>query len=122
MADNNTFQAGASLSDVLTTLQNAVKAINGLAQNYLNVQGISNFAGLTAATVVKASSGRIARISVVVAGSAAGAVYDGAALGATTKPLYVIPNTVGIVEVNLATNVGLLVVPGTGQTVSGGYS
>jgi hypothetical protein len=114
--------AGASMTDVLTTLKNLVTAINGLAQNYLNVQGLLNFAGLTAPTVVKATSGRIARVSVIVAGSAPGVIYDGATLAATTKPLCVIPNTVGPFEANFPTSFGLLVVPGSGQTVSGSYS
>lgn len=113
---------GASLSDVLTVAKNIVQAINTLAQGYLNVQGAQNFAGITVATVIKPSSGRVARISVTVAGSATGTVYDGASLSATTKPLYVIPTTVGVVDVNMPTSFGLLVVPGTGQTVSGSFS
>ena len=113
---------GASLSDLFTTAKNIVVAINALAQNYLNVQGAQNFAGLTAPTVVKSTSGRIARVSVIVAGSAPGMIYDGAALGATTKPLCVIPNATGPFEANFPTSFGLLVVPGSGQTVSGSFS
>lgn len=117
-----TQSAGGSLSDLLTTAQNIVKAINALAQNYLNVQGVLNFAGLTAPTVVKATGGRVARISVIVAGSATGLVYDGATLTATSKPLWVIPTTVDVFEVNIPTSFGLLVIPGSGQSVSGSYS
>jgi hypothetical protein len=113
---------GASLSDVLTVAKNIAQAVNALAQAYLNVQGVQNFAGITVPTVIKPSSGRVAVISVTVAGSAPGTVYDGAALGATTKPLCVIPNTVGPFVVNLPTSFGLLIVPGTGQTVSGSFS
>lgn len=111
-----------SLSDTLTTLKNLVQGVSSLVLNYLNVQGQQNFAGLTTATVVKSSDGRIARVSVIVAGSATGTVYDGATLSATTKPLYVIPTTVGVHEVNLPAGFGILVVPGTGQTVSGSFS
>jgi hypothetical protein len=113
---------GASLSDVLTVAKNIAQAINALLQSYLNVQGAQNFAGITAPTVIKPSSGRVAVISVVVAGSAPGMVYDAAALGVTTKPLCVIPNTAGPFVANLPTSFGLLVVPGTGQTVSGSFS
>jgi hypothetical protein len=113
---------GGSISDVLTTLKNLVTGLANLTQQYLNVEGVLNFAGLTAPTVVKATSGRIARVSVIVAGSAPGVIYDGATLTATTKPLNVIPNAVGIYVVNLPTSFGLLVVPGSGQTVSGSYS
>lgn len=122
MADAPQQSAGGSLSDLLTTAKNLVTAINALAQNYLNVQGAQNFAGITVPTVIKSSSGRVARISVVVGGSGAGTIYDGAALGATTKPLWTIPTTVDMYEVNMPTSFGLLVVPGTGQTVSGSWS
>lgn len=113
---------GASLSDILTVAKNLAQAVNALAQAYLNVQGAQNFAGITAPTVIKTSSGRVAVISVTVAGSAPGMVYDAAALGVTTKPLCVIPNTTGPFVANLPTSFGLLVVPGSGQTVSGSFS
>jgi hypothetical protein len=113
---------GASLSDLLTAAKNIVQAVNALAQTYLNVQGAQNFAGLTAATVVKSASGRIANISVIVAGSASGFVYDSAAVGTTTKPLFVIPMTVGVFVVNLPASFGIAIAPGSGQTVSGSFS
>lgn len=113
---------GASLSDVLTVAKNIAQAVNALAQAYLNVQGAQNFTGLTAATVVKSSAGRIANISVIVAGSATGMVYDSTATGTTTKPLYVIPMTVGVYVVNLPASFGITIAPGSGQTVSGSFS
>lgn len=113
---------GVSLSDLLTALKNTVTAVSSLAQTYLNVQGAQNFAGLTAATVVKTSAGRIATISVIVAGSADGAVYDSVATGNTSKPLFVIPMTVGVYVVNLPASFGITIAPGTGQTVSGSFS
>jgi cysteine synthase len=114
--------AGGSVSDVLTTLKNLVTGLANLTQQYLNVEGAQNFAALTVPTVVKSSSGRVARVSVIVAGSATGFIYDGGSLSATAKPLWVIPTTVGVYEVNLPTSFGLLVSPGTGQTVSGSWS
>jgi hypothetical protein len=109
--------AGASLSDILSAIKNLVQAVNGLAQNYLNVQGQQTAAALTVPTVVKPSQGRVAAVSVTVAG-AAGMIYDGATLAATTKPIYVIPNTVGVFNVNLPVSFGVNVAPGAGQTVS----
>ena|ERR1700676_2404040 len=117
-----TQSGGGSLSDLLSAAKNIVTAINALAQNYINVEGAQNFAGLTAATIVKPSSGRIARISVIVPGAATGFVYDSVNVGATTKPLYVIPTTVGVYEVNLPASFGIMIAPGTGQTVSGSFS
>lgn len=123
MASNPTQPTGgASLSDILTVAKSLATAVNGLIQTYLNVQGAQNFAGLTAATVVKSSPGRIAEISVIVAGSAAGAVYDSTSTSDTTKPLYVIPMTVGVFVVNLPASFGVAIAPGTGQTVSGSFS
>ena len=121
---NQTQSAGGSLSDMLTAVKNLVTGLATLAQNYLNVQGAQNFAGITAPTVIKASSGRIVRISVTSGGSSTGFVYDGAALGATTKPLYVIPMAVGTepYEVNLPASFGILVVPGSGMTAAGSWS
>lgn len=121
---NQTQSAGGSLSDMLTAVKNLVTGLATLAQNYLNVQGAQNFAGITVPTVIKASSGRIVRISVTSGGSSTGFVYDGAALGATTKPLYVIPMAVGTepYEVNLPASFGILVVPGSGMTVAGSWS
>ncbi len=112
----------ASLSDILTAIKNLVQGVNALAQNYLNVQGILNASGLTASTVVKSSAGRVAIVSVIVGGSATGTVYDGATATATTKPLYTIPTTAGAYVVNLPASFGILVSPGTGQTVTVSYS
>ena len=117
---------GASTSDILSTLKNIVTALATAAQNYLNVQGLINFAGITAPTVVKTSAGRICEISIITAGSGTGFVYDGATLTATTKPLWVIPEAAKAdgepYVVNLPTSFGLLIVPGAGQKLSGSYS
>ena len=114
--------SGASTSDVLTAIKNIVTALATASQSYLNVQGTLNAADITVPTVVKASPGRIATVSVLTAGTAVGLVYDGATLTATKRPLGVIPTTVGVFTVNLATSFGILVVPGAGQAVTVGYS
>lgn len=106
----------------LNALQNLVVAINTQSQNDLAIAGNQDFFNLTAATVVKASAGRIVRVSVIVAGSATGMVYDASSLTDTSKPLYVIPMTVGVVEVSIPTAYGIVVSPGSGQTVSGSFS
>ena len=115
---------GASLSDILTAIKNLVIAVNGAAQAYLNVNGQSTLEGITTATVVKISPGRVCTVSVITAGSATGMVYDSNATSNTTAPLYVIPTTVGTAPyvVNMGCNSGILVVPGTGQKVTVGWS
>lgn len=114
----------ASASDILSTLKNVVTALNTASQAYLNVQGQANSVAITSATVVKSSAGRICSVSVITAGSTTGAIYDSATTGATTKPLYVIPEAVATEPyvVNLPAAFGILVVPGTSQKVTVSYS
>jgi hypothetical protein len=112
----------ASLSDLLTTAKNIASAINGVAQTYVFVQGSQVRQNITAATVVRAGQGRLATVSVTTAGSAAGVIYDSASTSITTRPIYTIPNTVGVVSVNLPVVYGVLVTPGTGQAVTVSYS
>ena len=75
---------------------------------------------ITAATVIKAAPGVIARFNVIVAGSAAGAIHDCTTTGAaaTANKIVVLPNTVGTYAVEFVTTNGITVVPGTGQTVA----
>ena len=112
----------ASTADVLTAIKNIVTALATEASNFLNVNGQVTAAGLTVTTVVKPVAGRVANVSVIVAGSAVGHIYDGAMATATTKPLYIIPMTIGVFVVNMPASFGILVIPGTGQTVSVSYS
>lgn len=112
-----------SPSDLLTTYKNIVTAINGVAQTLLALHGTSNAAALTGgAVLVRVGNGRLVTVSVLVAGSAAGAIYDANNASATTGQLYVIPEAVGVVSVDLPYSYGLVVAPGTGQTVTVGYS
>lgn len=112
----------SSMSDILTAAKNIVTALNQLGQTYLQVEGSALVSDITVPTVIKDGQGRIARISVVVGGSTAGSVYDANAVGATTGKLLSIPTTVGLAEVNLPVNTGILIVPGTGQTIAVCYS
>jgi len=75
--------------------------------------------GLTTdATVVKNGRGVLYRISVLVAGSAAGTAYDDNTVTAPANAIASIPATVGIYEVVWPCSTGIVIVPGTGQTVS----
>lgn len=114
--------SSTSISDILTAIKNIVTALNNASQTYLNVNGTLNAPNIGVATVVKTASGRIATISVLKAGTTPGTVYDGASLTDLSKPLGVIPNTVGVFSVNIPASFGILVTPGTGQTVTVGYS
>lgn len=75
---------------------------------------------ITAATVVKATPGRVFKVSVIVAGSTAGTINDCAtvAAAAATNQIGTAPNTVGTTDFNWPMGTGIVVVPGTGQTLA----
>jgi len=86
--------------------------------------GTKTVLNITTATVIKPVAGRVARVSVLVAGSAPGSVNDCITTGAaaTANEVYVIPNVAGIYGVDMPTSTGITVVPGTGQTLAVSYS
>lgn len=111
----------ATLDDILATQKNGVIAINNLSSRMQYLQGSSTSGALTSSTTVfNSGSGRLVRVSVIVAGSAAGTVYVGSVSAANA--VYSIPNTVGIHDVGIQLSGPLIIVPGTGQTVSVTYS
>jgi len=112
----------ASMSDILTAAKNIVTAISQLGQNYINIQGAQGKSALTAATLLKTSAGRMVAVSVTTAGSTTGAVYDASATGVTTNPIFVIPMAIGVYEVGVPTNFGIVIVPGTGMTCTAVFS
>lgn len=78
---------------------------------------------VTTTRVLKQAPGAVLRVNVIVAGSAPGGVYDavtGTAVTASTQAA-VIPNAVGPVEIEFPCLVGIVVVPGSGQTVAVSY-
>jgi len=116
----------ASLSDILTAAKNLVTALNNAADAYLSVNGKSTLENITVPTIVKATPGRVASVSIIVSGSSTGYLYDAHNLTNTTAPLWIIPETSQPngepYVVNMPTNTGLICVPGTGQTVTVNWS
>ena len=78
---------------------------------------------LTASTAI-AGATKVAKVVVVVAGSAAGGVYDCAATGdaAAGNLVATIPAAIGVIALDWALATGLVIVPGTGQTVAVSWS
>jgi len=107
-----------SLSDILTAAKNVASAINSAAQNYSNIQGAQNTSAISTTTLIKASAGRACSVSVTTAGSSTGALYDSSLATSLVHEIYVIPAAVGVYVVNIPTNYGLLVVPGSGQVLT----
>jgi len=88
---------------------------------YNEVTSTQRVVNITANTVVKAAPGTVWTVSVLVAGSAAGGVYDAAtvAAAASSNEIYVTPNTVGAINLNgFSCTSGIVVKPGTGQTIA----
>jgi hypothetical protein len=112
----------SSLSDIFTVSKNIAVAINNVAQTYLKVQGAKRSDTLTTTALVTSGQGRLASVSVVVAGSSDGMIYDSSASGTLVNALAVIDSTLGVHVLNLPYNNGLVVVPGTGMTVVATYS
>lgn len=112
----------ASLSDILTAAKNIVTSVNQLGQTFLQVQGSKVMTGISTLTLVQGGQGRVARVSVVAAGTTAGAIYDGGTIYATSNLFWTIPNVVGVTEINMPVNNGIVVSPGSGQTVVISYS
>jgi len=101
-------------------------AITSTPQKYgalVVAKGLNSVKNITTATVIKAVPGRIAKVSVLVAGSGAGSVNDCATTGAaaTANELAVIPQTVGVFDIDMPCSTGIVVVPGTGQTLAVSY-
>lgn len=112
----------SSLSDILTAAKNIAVAINSAAQIYLKVQGAKRSGTLTSTAAVSSGEGRIASVSVIVAGSTSAMIYDSNLVASLTNPLAVVANTTGVTVLNLPYNNGLVVVPGTGMTLVVSYS
>lgn len=113
----------ASLDDILTAQKNGVVAINNLAQNTIRAIGTQTSLTVTATTLIFTGSGYIVNFSVVVAGTANGTIYDANNTSPTAPDaLCVTPTTVGIYSAGQVFTNGLVVVPGTGQSINVTYS
>ena len=79
---------------------------------------------ITANTVVKAANGFVVTVSVIATSSTAGSIHDAAtvAAAATANQLAVIPATVGVYTLNFPTSSGIVIKPGSGQTIAVSYT
>jgi hypothetical protein len=114
----------ASLDDIFTTQKNGVVAINNVSQTAQRAQGKQTSSTVTSATLVIEGSGYLVNFAVVVAGSAAGTINNANAIAsaAATNALCATPATVGIYQTGQIFTNGLVIVPGTGQSINITYS
>jgi len=78
----------------------------------------------SASVTIKASAGKVGTVTVLVAGSAPGAIHDCAATGdaAAGNKIAGIPNTLGVYPINWPCATGITYIVGTGQTVAVSYT
>lgn len=114
----------ASLDDILTTQKNGVVAINNVFNALSILNPTATSATVNASSFIIAGRGRLLSFAVVVAGSAAGTIHNAGAPGGNTaaNALVATPATVGVYPVNMVFTNGLLIVPGTGQSINVTYS
>lgn len=88
--------------------------------------GVANKRSLniTSNTAVKASAGFVVTLVVLDAGSANGGLFDAATVGAAAaaNEIFAIPQVAGVYTINFPTTSGIVVKPGTGQTIAISYS
>ena len=111
----------ASLDDILSTQKNGVIGINSYVTAINTNAGFYNSKEVSTASVIKSSSGWLATVSVIVAGSTQGYIYD-ATSAASGSRIYAVPNTLGIYQIQVPFATGLYFSPGTGSIIAVGYS
>ena len=115
----------ASLDTLLASLQNLVVAINGWTQATTNINGLANVNNIVGPTVVKSSPGRVCSVVVVAQGAGDGSIYDAASVALIgSSKIFPVPHglAVGLYPVGINVSYGIVVIPGTGQTLTVSYS
>lgn len=109
----------ASLSDILTSVQQGVQAFNGFTLELAKRSPPFTSGQLAADTLVQTGFVRVLGVS-VVDGGAAGALHDVAMLAnaASTNQVYEVPTTEGYIPVNMVFKDGLVYKPGAGQIIA----
>lgn len=112
------------MDDAITVLQNLVIAVNDLAHTYYDIEGSESEEAISTSMLIKKGPGRICRVAVTTAGTTVGSVYDAASvsLAVAAELICTIPNTVGIMEIKIPVEDGIVIVPGTGQVMTVSYS
>jgi len=87
------------------------------------VTGQNSALNITVSTVVKAAPGQVLTATEVVAGNAPGTINDCLTTGAAAaaNQIATLPASVGSQRLDFPCQVGIVVVPGTGQTIAISY-
>lgn len=113
----------ASLDDILTAAKNLVVALNNVQQTLEEHNEEYTSTTVTASTLIIAGTGKVLSFCVTVAGTTNGTINNSATTGgaAAANVLAAIPNTIGVTLCNLMFTDGIVIVPGTGQSVNVTY-
>ena len=86
--------------------------------------GVASALNLSANTLIKSGPGRLGSVSVVVPGSAAGALHDAASIGGVSAATEIctVPNAVNILKLDWPFVNGLVLIAGTAEVVAVAYS
>jgi len=118
----------ASTDDILSAQKNLVVAVNSVNSTLASIfgtNGNNNSGEISAITLVQSGKTWLATVSVIVAGSTTGMIYDTTntySSALTGNRLCYIPMAVGIYVVKMPCLSGLVVSPGTGQVVNVSYT
>lgn len=114
----------ANLDDILTATKNAVVALNTINTSINFYGGRVTSQTVTASTLVVNGSGILINVSVIVAGSASGTVNNALSTGtaAAANAIIATPTTIGVYQAGQLFTQGLVIVPGTGQSINVTYS
>lgn len=114
----------SNLSDIVTIGKNIVTAIASLAGATNEGLGNITSATVTSATLITTGTGRLVNVSVVVKGTGNGTISNAAtvATAAAGNALYTVSDAaIGILPIGVMYNLGLVVSPGTGQSLNVTY-
>lgn len=114
----------ASLDDIATIQKNGVISVNTLNLTFLRIYGTNTSVTVTTPTLIFTGAGRVVNVSVVVGGSSHGFVHNASSVAGAVpaNALFYIPKDTGLYAVNQLFNAGIVVVPGTGQSLNVTYS
>lgn len=109
---------------LLSSILNAVRAINGVGQASIFLAGNQTSQSYATSVILSTQAGWVANVQVLAAGSAAGFIYNSTDFtGAVdANKLMKIQTTEGLQHGYVNFNLGLVMIPGPGQLVNVTYS
>ena len=112
-----------ALQNLNKNLSQLIQSLGNVTWNGTNAKTSVVITAAAGATLIYAGSGTLVNFAVTVAGSAAGTINNSATVAgaASGNVLCATPATVGIVAVGSRFTNGLVVSPGTGQSVNVTY-